>query len=549
MNLKAVGLLASGLALMGMTLQAQVSFDGQDFYLFMTDATQARVPQPAETELVLQVVTDPAGLPAGQYLMVDKEDTANFPDLEKFATPLTSKVTLAEGESLTATVAFRFDGVPGSIFRFGFYDSKDAPITGDNYLDHTWDGYYTFVRVGGGSNATRRDSDATEVNGRLSSGTTIGSADGGPVLIFPYELTYKISNLGASGVEIYTKIVNLNDSTVVFESTIIEAAGGNVLNFDAFEWRQGPTTPMYISAIDFEYSGGGAPQVPEVVTFGGYNFHIFTPDPTQARNPGNPDDVLRLSTVTDPAGLPAGQYLKVDKADTSNNIEMEKFATAIGENVTLALGEMLTATVDFQFQGVPGSIFRFGLYDTAGSPVEANGYDDRGWDGYYTFVRTGGGSNATRRDGTQEPDGRLAGGSTFGSADGGPVLIFPYQLTFRVANLGMGGVQVYTRLVNSNDSSVVFESTQVEAAGDNVLTFGAFEWRQGPVNPMYISNIEFTKTTGGNFWNGYPVDELNWVDTGSWLGWIYVEYDPWVYSDLLSKYIYVVDESGWVYIK
>lgn len=546
---KVAGLLAAGFALTGMALQGQVSFDGQDFYLFMSDATQARVPQPAGTELVLEVVTDPAGLPAGQYLKVDKEDTANFPDLEKFATPLSSKVTLAEGESLTASVAFQFDGVPGSIFRFGLFDSKEAPVTGDDYLDHSWDGYYTFVRVGGGDNATRRDGDPDEVNGRLSAGVNIGSADGGPLFFFPYELTFKITNLGASGVEVYTQVINLNDSSVVFESTQVEAAGGNVLSFDAFEWRQGPVNPMYISAIDFSYNGGGGPNVPDVVTFGGHDFYIFTPDPTQARTPGNPEDVLVLGTAVNPAGLPAGEYLKVDKADSTGNVEMEKFATSIGQEVTLAEGEMLMATVDFQFEGVPGGIFRFGFYDVAGAPVTANGYDDRGWDGYYTFVRMAGGSNATRRDGAEEPDGRLAGGSTIGAADGGPVLIFPYELSFSVANLGGDGVQIHTKIVNANDDSVVFESTQVEATGDNVLTFGAFEWRQGPVNPMYISAIEFAKADiGGMAWYGYPIGAQQWVDTGSWMGWVNVTFDPWVWNEALAKYTYVNDDSGWVYI-
>ncbi|MEX0324930.1 MAG: hypothetical protein AB3N33_02455 [Puniceicoccaceae bacterium] len=53
---------------------------------------------------------------------------------------------------------------------------------------------------------------------------------------------------------------------------------------------------------------------------------------------------------------------------------------------------------------------------------------------------------------------------------------------------------------------------------------------------------------GGETWYGYPIVADNWVDTESWLGWVNVSFDPWVWVDALSKYAYVGDDSGWVYL-
>ncbi|MFO7724283.1 MAG: hypothetical protein R6V45_01935, partial [Oceanipulchritudo sp.] len=55
-------------------------------------------------------------------------------------------------------------------------------------------------------------------------------------------------------------------------------------------------------------------------------------------------------------------------------------------------------------------------------------------------------------------------------------------------------------------------------------------------------------------WYGYAVDDLGWADTGTngaggWLnGWVNVADDPWVNVLSLGTYVYVPDNSGWVYI-
>ena len=55
-------------------------------------------------------------------------------------------------------------------------------------------------------------------------------------------------------------------------------------------------------------------------------------------------------------------------------------------------------------------------------------------------------------------------------------------------------------------------------------------------------------------WYGYAVDDLGWADTGTggvggWLnGWVNVTEDPWVNVLSLGTFVYVPDNSGWVYV-
>jgi beta-glucanase (GH16 family) len=47
------------------------------------------------------------------------------------------------------------------------------------------------------------------------------------------------------------------------------------------------------------------------------------------------------------------------------------------------------------------------------------------------------------------------------------------------------------------------------------------------------------------------VAEDGWIDTGNYLGWVYMEYFPWVYSDALGKYLFhdgSGSNTGWFFI-
>ena len=54
-------------------------------------------------------------------------------------------------------------------------------------------------------------------------------------------------------------------------------------------------------------------------------------------------------------------------------------------------------------------------------------------------------------------------------------------------------------------------------------------------------------------WAGLPIDGNGWVDTGDWMGHLYVVEDPWIYSANLESWVYLpgetISENGaWSYV-
>ena len=55
-------------------------------------------------------------------------------------------------------------------------------------------------------------------------------------------------------------------------------------------------------------------------------------------------------------------------------------------------------------------------------------------------------------------------------------------------------------------------------------------------------------------WAGYPrADEAGNVDTASWMGWVYIADDPWIYVHALKHWMYCPEEhvsasGGWGYV-
>lgn len=62
----------------------------------------------------------------------------------------------------------------------------------------------------------------------------------------------------------------------------------------------------------------------------------------------------------------------------------------------------------------------------------------------------------------------------------------------------------------------------------------------------------YIQTSAGAPKGPAPFDDYDlvqgYVDTGAWMGWVYVAQAPWVWVVDLNKWAYVNDKSGWVYI-
>lgn len=67
-------------------------------------------------------------------------------------------------------------------------------------------------------------------------------------------------------------------------------------------------------------------------------------------------------------------------------------------------------------------------------------------------------------------------------------------------------------------------------------------------NMFWMGTFVQEMNEGSTDWYGFSVDEVGWANTESWLGWVNVTHEPWVISASLDRYIYLPDDSGWVYI-
>jgi len=80
-----------------------------------------------------------------------------------------------------------------------------------------------------------------------------------------------------------------------------------------------------------------------------------------------------------------------------------------------------------------------------------------------------------------------------------------------------------------------------------------FDSRESTV-PANRPTLTITYSMAAPTWAGYPINaDGQSVDTGSWIGWIDIEKQPWIYSYGLNKYIYVQEQfvgpgGGWIWV-
>jgi hypothetical protein len=77
-------------------------------------------------------------------------------------------------------------------------------------------------------------------------------------------------------------------------------------------------------------------------------------------------------------------------------------------------------------------------------------------------------------------------------------------------------------------------------------------------NLLISSNVDWTVRGSGqteepDSWHGYALDATGWVNTGAWLGPVYVANDPWVYSADLQQWLLLpptIDTSSgaWLFV-
>ena len=100
------------------------------------------------------------------------------------------------------------------------------------------------------------------------------------------------------------------------------------------------------------------------------------------------------------------------------------------------------------------------------------------------------------------------------------------------------------------DAILSGERSSVGNSYDVVLQPGKTGSITGSVVGLAIA--ETSGGGGGTTWLGFDVDENGLVDTGAWMGMLYVESDPWIYSYDLMNWLYMPMEQDtamgvWVY--
>ena len=112
------------------------------------------------------------------------------------------------------------------------------------------------------------------------------------------------------------------------------------------------------------------------------------------------------------------------------------------------------------------------------------------------------------------------------------------------------------------DLTVVYPNIDPNTGGDDSLQViqigfeisGEFDGSGFDTGTIYFENIEAYIEGSGNVWGpGWPVDDLGWVDTGTWMGYLNTLADPWIWSASLNNWLYLPGDSvstggSWAYV-
>lgn len=94
--------------------------------------------------------------------------------------------------------------------------------------------------------------------------------------------------------------------------------------------------------------------------------------------------------------------------------------------------------------------------------------------------------------------------------------------------------------------------TQASSPG-NALFNGYLDDMKLYSHALTLEEIQTVQSSGAvsgkgpGVFSDYDLIE-GYVDTGDWMGWVYVVHYPWSYVVDLGSYVYVTDSAGWVYV-
>jgi len=120
-----------------------------------------------------------------------------------------------------------------------------------------------------------------------------------------------------------------------------------------------------------------------------------------------------------------------------------------------------------------------------------------------------------------------------------------------IINGDTAGEQTIETLNNTGANAEDYALFENVSPSGGVITVKYEQGTEDALNPngqWSVMEIVGVFDGGGNDWYGFSVDENGWVNTGDWIGWVNVIYDPWIWSTSLDKYVTITDDSGWVFV-
>jgi hypothetical protein len=108
------------------------------------------------------------------------------------------------------------------------------------------------------------------------------------------------------------------------------------------------------------------------------------------------------------------------------------------------------------------------------------------------------------------------------------------------ASGGNAGEAAFSPTANTSEVAIV-GGIKPTILGDISLVINAF-------TPMHVNGnyflgaLEIRDDAEPDTWGGYVISDSEWVDTETWLGWINISADPWIWNVDMNKYIYLPEE-------
>lgn len=122
----------------------------------------------------------------------------------------------------------------------------------------------------------------------------------------------------------------------------------------------------------------------------------------------------------------------------------------------------------------------------------------------------------------------------------------------RLTRFRIGSQMVDVEAASNAATSAVFDSLSADSGTLDIEISVSPDGtaRYASLNTLVL---EFLDTRPTPTWAGFPLESSNDVDTGNWIGWLWVGEAPWVYSWRLRHWIYlpesfVTPQGAWTYI-